>query len=452
MESLIELSEKDLNMLLYECPIINTPLKNNIKILFADNTASGRPSPIVENYMNTKILPYYSNTHSNSYCGILMKNYIAKTRNVIRSMFNIDNNKLIIFTGSGTTCAINHLIHCLHIEDNAKTNILLTNLEHHSNYLPWVELARNHKSVNLMVIPCDNNLNPDIDFIERVIKANKTTMNIITITACSNVLGNKIDIIRISDVIKKNNNNNNNLFFIDYACSAPYIKIDGNICDAFFFSPHKFIGGIGTPGVLIADKKLFHNKVPFTPGGGCVKNVCNKVIEYENNIEKKESAGTPNITGIIKISIILRLQRIFLNIIEHNERIITQYIFSELKNIQRENNRLIVIFPDIEHRLPITCIAIKDYHYNLIVILLNDLFGIQSRGGVSCTGLLADIIKNKYNIQGWCRITFNWTMKKTDIYLIIDAIRFVTNNIHKYADKYVYDKNTNLYTHINFVV
>ena len=99
--------------LLYPSPSIKTPYHDKITVVFADAVASGRPSPIIENYITKHILPYYSNTHSNAYCGTMMKNLITDTKNYIRKCFNIDNDKKIIFTGSGTTCAINHLIHCL---------------------------------------------------------------------------------------------------------------------------------------------------------------------------------------------------------------------------------------------------------------------------------------------------------------------------------------------------
>jgi len=441
--------------LLYSSPGIKTPFRDNVKIIFADVTASGRPSPIIEEYINTHILPYYSNTHSNAYCGIMMKNLIMDTKDYIRKTFNIDQTKQIIFTGCGATCAINHLIHCLQLESHKKVNIFITPMEHHSNYLPWVELSQKYKNIFLHVIPINDNFDIDVNFLEIKLKETSAfTINIITMTACSNVLGIKIDFENIYRIIQKYNGDNccygkRNLLFIDYACSAPYVEIRADICDALFISPHKFIGGISTPGLLIANKKLFYNTHPFIPGGGCVKSVCKNKIEYELDIEKRETAGTPNIIGIIKIKKILEVKNFFLNTIQQNEYEITKYVFGQFKKMQEENNNLIIILPDchIDNRLPIICIAIKNLHHNLIVALLSDLFGIQTRGGVSCTGLLVELLQNKYNINGWCRISFNWIMDQTEIDYVITAVKYILYNYNTYLDLYTYDPDSNLFAY-----
>lgn len=282
--NIIILPNKIKELILYKSPVIKTPFHDNIKVMFADLTASGRPSPLIENYITENVLPYYSNTHSNAYCGIMMKNMVTDTKNYIRKCLSIDKTKKIIFTGSGSTCAINHLIYCLKLEDNKKVNIFVTALEHHSNYLPWVELAKK-MDISLHVIPIKDNFDIDVDYLENKIKTNDSLMNIVAITACSNVLGIKIDVANIYNILQKYNicsldkeccYGKRNLLFVDYACSAPYVEINGNLSDALFFSPHKFLGGISTPGVLIANRELFQNSSPFTPGGGCVKSVCRK--------------------------------------------------------------------------------------------------------------------------------------------------------------------------------
>jgi len=445
------ISKKLKDSILFETPLIKTPYHDKIYVTFADFIASSRPSPLIENYISKNILPYYSNTHSNSACGIMMKNLINDTKNYIRQCFNIDKSKKIIFTGTGTTCAINHLVHTLKLESNNKVNIFLSPLEHHSNYLPWIELTKKHKNILLHVIPVNTNFEIDINYLENKLKENSDIhdINIVTLTACSNVLGIKIPIEDIYNMIQKYNDcdccyGKRNLLFVDYACSAPYVKIN-NTWDAAFMSLHKFLGGVGTPGLLIGNKDLFHN-TPFTPGGGCVKSVKGCKIEYDNDIEKRETAGTPNIIGIIKIKKVLQLKKIFFDIIENNEKFITQYVFDKFKEISDKNNDLIVILPDVkENRLPIVCIAIKNVHYNLVVVLLNDLFGIQIRGGVFCTGLLADLLQKKYNVKGWCRISFNWLMDMKEIDYIINTVKYILHNHNKYVDKYSYDEKSNLF-------
>ncbi|QKF93576.1 aminotransferase class V [Fadolivirus algeromassiliense] len=454
--NIIDLPTSILDTIILKPPKIKTPFKNDIPIIFADSIASGRPSPLIEKDIYDNVLPYYSNTHSNAYCGIMMKNLVNDTKTYIRKSLNIDKSKKIIFTGSGTTCAINHLVYCLKLELLKSVNIFVTPIEHHSNYLPWVELSKKYNHIKLHVIPVDDNFNLDTNFLEiKVKESNKETINIVSITACSNVLGIKTNIQLIYDILQKYNTcecsyGKKNLLFVDYACSAPYVKIDGNISDALFFSPHKFLGGTGTPGVLIANKELFHNQSPFTPGGGCVKKVCSKFIEYEKDIEKREMAGTPNIIGIIKIKKVLELKNTFINTIEHNEHEIAKYIFCQFNKMSQKYNNIKVILPkcNVENRLPIVCISCDNIHYNLVVALLSDLFGIQTRGGVSCTGILAELIQKRFNISGWCRISFHWLMKKTEIDYIIESVEYILDHINDYKDKYEYNKEANLFTYI----
>jgi selenocysteine lyase/cysteine desulfurase len=237
--------------------------------------------------------------------------------------------------------------------------------------------------------------------------------------------------------------------FVDYACSAPYVKIDGSLCDAIFFSPHKFLGGISTPGVLIANSELFKSKTPYEVGGNCIKKVSSTQISYDPDIEKKESAGTPNIIGIIKIKQILRLKEKMFPWIDHNEHEIAKYVFCQFKLLMDTHKNLQVILPDcsIEKRLPIVCIDVKDVHYNLVTALLSDLFGILCRGGRSCSGILGELLESKFKISNWCRITFNWTMDKMEIDYIISSVKYILENVDKYKDKYQYDEKTNLFNY-----
>lgn len=448
-----KISPKIKDLLVYKSPNIKTPFHNNIKLIFADVIASGRPSPLIEKYMNEHILPYYSNTHSNAYCGIMMKNLVNETKNYIRECLHVDKSKKIIFTGSGTTCAINHLVYCLKLENLPKVNIFVSAYEHHSNYLPWIEMSkRSNTNIKFNVIPATNDLDIDPNYIDNLIAQNQDAVNIISITACSNVLGIRINIKNIYDKLQKYNTcdccyGKKNLLFIDYACNAPYDEIDGRYADAIFMSPHKFLGGIGTPGILLANKELFHNQAPFIPGGGCVKKVCSKYIEYEKDVEKRETAGTPNIIGIIKIKKILELKSVFKNIIQKNEHAITKYVFNKFSEFQNKYNKLIVLLPNqkLDHRLPIVCMAIRGIHYNFIVALLSDLFGIQTRGGVSCTGILAELIKKKYDIVGWCRLSFNWLMNQDEIDYILNSVEFVIQNHDQYKQYYQYNEKDNLF-------
>lgn len=424
------------------------------KIIFADWTASSVACKFVDKHVS-KIIPYYSNTHSNAYCGTLMKNLITKTKNLIRAKYNLSDEYKIIFTGSGATGAINHMLHCMNLlvsrtssTSKTKINIFLSMLEHHSNYLPWIGLVTKSKemgysNINIIFIPTIDDFYFDEKWLFNELAKNTDSMNIISITACSNVIGIKYNIKNIYSNIQTKTKNN--ILLVDYACSAPYVKIQP-YCDALFISPHKFLGGCSTPGLLIAKKSLFNNNLPFCPGGGCIQSVDHGNVVYARDIEKRESGGTPNVIGIIKIYYVLKLHDVLIDLIEHNEKIITLYVFDRMTILKNKYKEFICIASDIvTDRLPIVCIAIKNYHYNLIVVILSDLFGIQTRGGVSCTSMLADKIKALYNIDGWCRITFNWSMRWKEILFILDAIEDVIINISKYSRNYIHNIETNLF-------
>lgn len=422
---------------------------NNLKIIYADYIASGKPSPLVENYLIEKIYPYYSNTHSNANNGIFIKKKIEKVKKYIKNTFNLSNEYKIIFTGNGTTGAINHLVNSINYTKFNKVYIFISNYEHLSNYLPWLEL---HKE--FLIIPFDENNLLDINWFENKIKdiykkKENNTLIITSIIHCSNVNGLFLPIEKIKFILNSYNDNTiTKYFFCDLACSAPYVNIDGSIFDAFFISPHKFIGGTSTPGILIAKEILFTNNKPFCPGGGCVLNVSNNIVTYKNEIEKKETAGTPNIIGIIRIEKAFKIKNIFQNIITTNEIILSKLIKKTIIYLENKYCNFKSILYDTnnnEHFLPILSFYIKNLHYNLIVKLFNDLFGIQTRGGIACCNLLAEHLKKKYDIDGFCRISFHWLMNKKTIKKIINALEFIIKNGHKYISFYKYNKDENLF-------
>jgi selenocysteine lyase/cysteine desulfurase len=329
-----DLNHKIINKLVYDCGYINTPFKTNINIIYADYIASGKPSPLIENYLIEKIYPFYSNTHSNANNGIKMKIIIASTKDYIRTLFNLSKDYKILFTGNGTTGAINQLVNCIDYSKYEQIIIYLSLYEHYSNHIPWVELTHSNKKIiyipfvhNTEIIDL-NYLESSIDQLISSYNNNIHTLVICSITACSNINGMIIPTVHIKKILDKiqSDRNISKYFFSDYACSAPYVKIDGSIYDAFFFSPHKFIGGISTPGILIGKSCLFSKSKPYCVGGGCVHKASSHIIVYDEDIEKRESAGTPNIIGIIKIGKILQLKEKFQSIITHNEHIIYRLI------------------------------------------------------------------------------------------------------------------------------
>lgn len=241
---------------------------------------------------------------------------------------------------------------------------------------------------------------------------------------------------------------------MDCACSAPYTEIDASKVDALVFSGHKFLGGTCTPGVLIAHKKLFTKKSPFIVGGGCVESANKCGVTYSDNIETKESAGTPNIIGIIKLGYVLDIKDQYKHMIYNNEHEILKYVHTEFTKLSEKYDvlKVIMLNKNLDRRLPIISFKITDLDHNFIVQLLNDLYGIQTRGGTSCCGLLGEFLNNTYNINGWVRITFNYIMSQEDIDFIINAVEFIINNGKSYEKYYKFDKNEDIYVFTNSCV
>jgi selenocysteine lyase/cysteine desulfurase len=435
--------------LVYPSPTIRTPYFKAIELVFADDTATGRPSPLIDHTMTKKIMPYYANTHSNSYTGLLMRKYVNRTKQFIREYYNLTPDHVIIFTGSGATAAINHIVNSIDVTAHQAINIMVSLYEHHSNYLPWVELEKRNQNVTVKIIPMDSRGLIDLEKLEQMI--DPLAMNIVSITACSNVTGQITD---QTMVIKKVKSFPNTLIMMDYACLSPYKQLDLSEIDGAFISGHKFLGGTGCPGLLITKKILFEKSTPFCPGGGCVVRADSHSIEYSHDIEAKESAGTPNIAGIIRFYYVLKLQQRSLDTIHRNEMHLVQYVDKKLESMCQKYSGLKLISLDsdcLSNRssdcLPIYSVSISGLHYNYVVTLFNDMFGIQVRGGVSCCGNLADYMKSNQNIDGWTRVTFSWRMDDRTVDYILDALEFIVRKGTHYLDQYTFNKATNLWMH-----
>lgn len=439
----------------YGHPIINTPFGEKY-LINADVTASGYPNKLIDNYITNKILPYYNNTHSNAYSGRMMSHYIMEAKSLIKQSVNACPNDQLIFTGNGCSGAVNHLVHCLNLHHQTPEDVVvfISKAEHHSNHLPWT-----HLPVTLIYIPLLKNGLFDLEFFEReLIKYQRHPLIIASLIATSNVTGVHQDTHHISQLVHRYGG----LVFWDFAASAPYIPINvhyndkiGQYYDAIFISPHKFFGGPGTPGILIANQHLFRNDIPYCPAGGTVRFACPTYQTYSQDIETKETGGTPNILGSIKAGLVFDFKNRLQNYIIQWDNEIIKYISKSFKNIP--NIKFINPINTL-HRQPILSFMIDGLHYNFIVVLLNDLFGIQSRGGISCCSLLAQdilridsyhqkiihdqIVNNRGNPPnyGWCRVSFHYSMPIYIVDYIIFAIQFIAHygtqickrNIYKY--------------------
>lgn len=443
----------------YGHPQIKTPFGNKY-VIGADVTATGYPNKQIEKYIDNHILNYYANTHSNAFCGRLMSKYIKLSKDIIKKSTGASEDDQVIFTGNGCSGVVNHLIHCMNLRDQSPddTVVFISKAEHHSNHLPW-----RHLPVTLIYIPLLKSGLIDTAYLEReLVKYQRYTNVIASFNATSNVTGVHQPTNKISQLVHKYNG----LILWDFAASAPYVKINihnndsnGQYYDAIFISAHKFFGGPGTPGILIANKHVFKNEVPYCPAGGTVRFACPNYQTYSPDIETKETGGTPNIIGSIKAGLVFDLKEKYQSYIEYWDYHMVRYIQSRLVKI-----------PDIKilnplgnlNRQPIFVFMMDKLHYNIIVVLLNDLFGIQSRGGISCCSLLAQdllgispqqqkyihdqIVNDRGNPSdyGWCRISFHYSMPKFIVDYIINSVDFIAKNARSLKNLYKYypQKNT----------
>jgi selenocysteine lyase/cysteine desulfurase len=447
---------------------IRTPFGKK-RYIHADYTASGQVYPPIERFINNHVLKYYSNTHSNAHNGRLMAHYICQAKDLIRKSVNAKPCDRVIFTGNGCSGAVMHLIHILQLrkETTPKTRVILTVAEHHSNYLPWT-----HLPVELVVIPFTNKGIIDMRKIEVALReaheAGQPT--VCSIIAGSNVTG----VFQPVTAISKMAHRYGALAMFDYAAIGPYVPIDMHCnadpeCyfDAIYLSPHKFLGGPGTAGVLVAHSKLFKNEEPFCPGGGTVRFVCKDFRHYYDDVEKRETGGTPNIVGCIRSGLVFQLKDELLPYIQRREAELNRRVHPALESI----SGLHLINPPSRMRsaqYPVYSFTIDGLHYNLVVVLLNDLFGIQTRGGVSCCSVYAQHLlhidgKRRQRIYsqiikgdgvpddyGWCRVTFHYTMDDETVEFILRAIRYVAEHGHEYVSEYSYDKASNNWAHRGF--
>jgi selenocysteine lyase/cysteine desulfurase len=427
-------------------------------LVYADYTASGRSLDFVEDLIQKQIMPVYANTHTETtYTGARTTAWRESARKIIRSAVNGTDEDKVIFVGSGATAAINRLIDVLGLRcpDQApgaggRKVVLVGPYEHHSNELPWRESA-----AEVRVIPLDTQGQIDQDALRHTLQSLQGAELIIgSFSAASNVTGIKTDVGAVTRLLKSYGA----LACWDYAAAGPYTAIDMTGKDAVFLSPHKFVGGPGTPGVLIAKSTWFRNAVPAVPGGGTVSFVTPDDHVYISDIERREEAGTPAIIESIRAGLVVSLQQqVGIHVIETRERDMARYVMQRLQAIP---GLQILGSPDAE-RLPIFSLRFwhqgRELHYGFIVSLLNDLFGIQVRGGCSCAGPYAHHLLGLTSRQskaietavsqgasimrpGWVRLNFNYFIDDEERDFLLNALELVAREGWRLLPFYRYDR------------
>lgn len=444
-------------------------------LLYADWIASGRLYFPIEDIMLRKIGPMIANTHSfSSQTGKASTYAYQHARKLIKDHVNASDSDCLVATGTGMTAALNKLqrIMGLRSEDNiynVKLNfdderpvVFITHMEHHSNQVPWYETI-----ADVVVLPCsENNLVDPKILAEELKKYASRRLKIGSFTACSNVTG----IITPYHELAKIMHQNGGYCFVDFAASAPYVTIDMHPkdpeerLDAIFFSPHKFLGGPGTSGILVFNEILYKSNFPDNPGGGNVK--CTNPwgeYHYSDAIEVKEDGGTPGFLQVMRTALCLELKnKMGVENMKNREKELVNLCFSELQKIKD-----LTILGDLEtERIGCVSFTIKNIHYNLLVRLLNDRFGIQVRGGWSCASTYAHFLldideeksaaitngilqKNLTEKPGWVRVSLHPTMTNEELLLICNAIQEIVLNIQNWEKAYQYNPVTNEFDHLS---
>lgn len=452
------------------------------RVTYADYTASGRSLSFIEDFIRDTVLPFYANTHTEtSGTGLQTTRFREDARELIRQAIGGDANHAVIFAGSGSTGAIDRLITILglrvpaalddqfalteHIPADERPVVFVGPYEHHSNELGWRESI-----ADVVEISEDADGHVDLDDLERrLIEFSHRPLRIGSFSAASNVTGIITDTSAVSTLLHRHGA----LSFWDFAAAAPYVGIamrqseDGNLDykDAIFLSPHKFIGGPGTPGVLVVRKDLLANRVPSVPGGGTVAYVNPLEHRYLSDPEHREEGGTPAIVESIRAGLVFQLKEaVGVEVIRGREE---DFIRRAIDSWSQNLNVQILGNPKAE-RLSIVSFVVRFgdryLHHNYVVALLNDLFGIQARGGCSCAGpyghrLLGIDLETSHQFElqigkgcevikpGWVRVNFNYFISEEEFQFIVEAVHLIAEHGWRLLPHYRFEAGTALWRH-----
>ena len=482
-----ELVEKIRSSIIGADTAVQTPFGLR-RVTYADYTASGRSLGFVEDFIRESVLPLYANTHTEtSGTGLQTTRFREEARDTIRRCVGASREEhAVIFAGSGSTGAIDRMITVLglripadledryHLSDHVPAGerpvVFVGPYEHHSNELGWRESI-----ADVVEIAEDGDGHIDLaDLERRLIEFADRPLRIGSFSAASNVTGIISDTSAISSLL----HSHGALSFWDFAAAAPYVGIEmrsprthgDDYKDAVFISPHKFIGGPGTPGVLVARRDLLANRVPSVPGGGTVTYVNEDHHRYVADPEHREEGGTPAIVESIRAGLVFALKEAVGGdeIRTREEDFIRRAIDS-----WSSNPAIRILGNPKAERLSIVSFVIRApahlgeerfLHHNFVVAVLNDLFGIQARGGCSCAGPYGHRLlgidaatSRRFEDQiaagcevikpGWVRINFNYFIPEEEFRYLVDAVHLVAESGWKLLPQYRFESASGVWRH-----
>ena len=447
------------------------------KMIYADWVASGRLYAPIEEKIQNVFGPWVANTHTEtSESGTLTTKAYHQAQQIIKKHVNANSDDVLITTGNGMTGVINKFQRILgfkqygskdhpfnklaSLSEDQRPVVFITHMEHHSNQTSWEETI-----ADVVVLqPNKDMLVDENELISKLEEYKNREIKIGSFTACSNVTGVRTNHHQLARIMHEHNG----LCFIDFAASAPYDDINMHpengleSLDAIFFSPHKFLGGPGSSGVLIFNKELYKNNVPDNPGGGTVE-WTNPWGEYKyiDNIETREDGGTPGFLQAIRIALAIQLkEKMGVENIHKREDQLLERAFEGLKKIPK----LHILSENVKNRLGVVSFYIEDVHFNLIVKILNDRFGVQVRGGCACAGTYGHFLlgvspeKSKEisdqistgdlsEKPGWVRLSLHPTMTDAELDTVISGLTQLVENLDEWSKEYEYNTKSNEFKH-----
>lgn len=454
------------------------------RVTYADYTASGRALGFIEDFIRDQVLPRYANTHTESSgTGRQTTRLREDARHIIAEAISGDEDTCVIFCGAGATGAIDRLVAVLglrlpsaledtyglnaHIPAAERPVVFTGPFEHHSNELPWRESI-----ADVIRIPEDADGHIDQRALaDELVRYRERPLRIGAFSAASNVTGIVSDTYGVSTLLHQHGA----LAVWDFAAAGPYVDIDmvapdGEdplaYKDALVLSPHKFVGGPGTPGILAVRQQLLQNRVPAVVGGGTVAYVNPEEHVYLSDPVHREEAGTPAIVESIRAGLVFQLKgAVGVDVIRAHE---SDYVHRAISAWAAVPEIEVLGNLDAE-RLSILSFVVRRpggryLHHNAVVALLNDLFGIQARGGCSCAGpyghrLLGIDVERSHEYEraitagcegikpGWVRVNFNYFIDEDVFQYVVQAIAFVARHGNAFLADYAFNPDTGLWRH-----